>query len=165
MTAAVAWAGKKFGYEFSDPELLQRALTHKSRSAANNERLEFLGDAALGFIIAAELYRLLPDADEGHLSRLRARLVRRETLAEVAGELGVGDVMQLGSGESRSGGHQRRSIMADALEALYGAVYLDAGFAAVSQKGSEHRDEITPDGFLSNHSGGVLGGISSGQDI
>lgn len=133
MTSAGAWAGKQFGYEFSDPELLRRALTHKSRSALNNERLEFLGDAVLGFIIAAELHDRLPEADEGHLSRLRARLVRRETLADVAGELGVGDMLQLGSGESRSGGHQRRSIMADALEALYGAVYLDGGFAPVSE--------------------------------
>jgi len=131
VTSAGAWAGKQFGYEFSDPELLQRALTHKSRSAVNNERLEFLGDAVLGFVVAAELHRALPEADEGHLSRLRARLVRRETLAEVASELGVGDEVKLGSGESRSGGHQRRSIMADTLEALYGAVYLDSDFAAV----------------------------------
>ena len=130
MIAAGAWAGKQFGYEFLDSDLLQRALTHKSRSTINNERLEFLGDAVLGLIIAAELHSALPDADEGHLSRLRSRLVRSETLADVAAEIGVGDLLRLGGGEMRSGGHQRRSLMADALEALYGAVYLDGGFSA-----------------------------------
>ncbi|NND54756.1 MAG: ribonuclease III [Gammaproteobacteria bacterium] len=131
MTSAGAWADKQLGYKFSDPELLRRALTHKSRSSVNNERLEFLGDAVLDLVISAELHHAFPDADEGYLSRLRSRLVRGETLAGVATELGVGDIVELGSGESRSGGHQRRSILADALEALYGAIYLDGGFDAV----------------------------------
>ena len=133
MTGAGSWATGKLGYEFSDPGLLERALTHKSRSAQNFERLEFLGDAVLGLVIAEALHQQEPEADEGDLSRMRARLVRRETLAELARGLGVGDRLLLGGGERRSGGHQRRSTMADAMEAIYGAVYLDGGYAAVRQ--------------------------------
>lgn len=132
MTKLGDWAGKKLGYTFTNPGLLERALTHKSKSARNNERLEFLGDAVLDLVIADALLVAEPDADEGSLSRLRSRLVRRETLADIATDLGVGDLLRLGSGEVRSGGHQRRSLMADALEALYGAVYLDGGYASVS---------------------------------
>lgn len=96
--------------------------------AANNERLEFLGDALLNAAMAVELFRRRPDAPEGELSRLRAALVRGETLAEIARELGLGEVLRLGEGERKSGGHRRDSILADALEAVIGAVYLDSGF-------------------------------------
>lgn len=138
MTGLGDWAGKHLGYDFSDPDLLERALTHKSRSPANNERLEFLGDAVLGLVIADELYQAEPDADEGHLSRLRSRLVRKDTLADVAGNMSVGDILRLGGGEARSGGHQRRSLMADALEALYGAIYIDGGYAAARRVILQH---------------------------
>ena len=132
MTPSENWSLKYLGYEFSQPALLEQALTHKSKSAHNNERLEFLGDAVLGVVIANVLYTQDPEAAEGALSRLRAILVRRETLAEVAAELHLGDALQLGSGEARSGGHQRESIMADALEAVIGAVFLDSGFESAS---------------------------------
>lgn len=115
-------------YRFQDKELLEQALTHRSVGSFNNERLEFLGDGLLNFVIAAELFRLVPEAEEGDLSRLRASLVRRETLAVVAAELELGDALSLGPGEMKSGGHRRHSILADAVEALVGAVYLDAGF-------------------------------------
>lgn len=119
-------------YRFVRPELLDEALTHRSAGRRNNERLEFLGDAVLNFLIADALYRRVPDADEGGLSRLRANLVRRETLAEIAGELALGDALVLGPGELKSGGFRRKSILADALEAVIGAVYLDGGFQACS---------------------------------
>ena len=131
MSTAENWSRRKLGYEFSDPNLLELALTHKSHSSANNERLEFLGDALLGAVIASALFRQEVSVDEGMLSRLRASLVRRETLAEIAGETGLGDMLRLGSGEARSGGHQRQSILADSLEAVFGAIYLDGGFTAV----------------------------------
>ena len=120
-------------YAFSDDELLGAALTHRSARGDNNERLEFLGDAVLGFVIAAELYRRAPLASEGELSRLRASLVKKATLAEIAGELKLGDYLALGSGELKSGGYRRASILADALEALLGAVYLDGGLSAAEQ--------------------------------
>jgi ribonuclease-3 len=116
------------GYTFADPQLLQQALTHRSAGSRNNERLEFLGDAILGCVIAEELYGRYPRAREGELSRLRATLVRRESLAEIAQELELGGYLNLGSGERKSGGHSRDSILADALEALFGAIYLDTGF-------------------------------------
>lgn len=109
---------------------MQQALTHRSAGGRNNERLEFLGDAILGSVIAAELYARYPQAREGQLSRLRSSLVRRETLAGLARELGIGRHMNLGAGERKSGGHHRGSILADALEALFGAIYLDGGFAS-----------------------------------
>ena len=115
------------GHEFSDPSLFEQALTHRSAGARNNERLEFLGDAILNFVVADALYRSTPDAKEGSLTRRRARLVRRETLAEVAREIGLGPALRLGGGEMKSGGRDRDSILADALEGLIGAVYLDAG--------------------------------------
>jgi ribonuclease-3 len=121
---------REIGHDFTDPALLQQALTHRSAGGANNERLEFLGDAVLGCVIAEELYRCFPQAREGELSRLRARLVRRDSLADIAGTLAVGRYLHLGTGERRSGGHQRDSILADAVEALFGAVYLDGGFEA-----------------------------------
>ena len=118
------------GYEFRDPGLLRRAFTHRSAGEDNNERLEFLGDALLGCVIADALFARFPDANEGELSRLRARLVNRETLAELARDLELGQQLVLGGGELKSGGHTRKSILADALEALIGAVYLDGGFDA-----------------------------------
>ncbi len=133
MRQKTAWSRKVLGYDFVDEALLQQALTHKSLAASNNERLEFLGDAVLGLVVAAALYGQESDTDEGTLSRLRASLVRRETLAELAADSGLGDVISLGSGESRSGGHQRRSILADALEAVFGAVYCDQGYAAAER--------------------------------
>lgn len=117
-------------YRFARPELLGEALTHRSAGRPNNERLEFLGDAVLNFLIAEALYQRVPDADEGALSRLRAMLVRGETLAEIAGEINLGEALSMGSGELKSGGFRRRSILADALEAVIGAVYLDGGFDA-----------------------------------
>jgi ribonuclease III len=129
LTVAEKWASKYLGYEFATPSLLQRALTHKSRSSSNNERLEFLGDALLGFVVAEALYSQEQLADEGALSRLRASLVRGDTLADLATELQLGDAILLGSGEYRTGGQQRRSILADSLEAVLGAILLDADYA------------------------------------
>ncbi|MDP6436877.1 MAG: ribonuclease III [Gammaproteobacteria bacterium] len=133
MTEPGVWSRKHLQYEFKQAELLARALTHRSRSDNNNERLEFLGDAVLGLVIADKLHKDLPDSDEGSLSRQRAALVRKETLADISGGAGLGDAMLLGSGESRSGGHQRTSILADGLEAVFGAVYLDGGFEAATR--------------------------------
>lgn len=121
---------RKLGYQFVDPTLLVSALTHRSAGGVNNERLEFLGDAVLGLVIAEALYKRYSDASEGELSRLRASLVRKQTLAELARDLDLGDCLRLGSGELKSGGYRRDSILADALEAIFGAVYLDGGFAA-----------------------------------
>jgi ribonuclease-3 len=117
-------------YRFSDPGLLRDALTHRSHSIRNNERLEFLGDSVLNFVVASRLYELRPQSNEGDLSRLRSRVVRGDTLAELAGGLNLGDHLLLGEGELKSGGHLRHSILADALEALLGAIYLDGGFEA-----------------------------------
>lgn len=124
---------RKLAYTFDDISLAEQALTHRSVSSKNNERLEFLGDAILGFVIAEELYRRFPDAQEGALSRMRAFLVKGETLAEVARELSLGDHLTLGSGELKSGGFRRESILACGLEAMIGAVYLDGGEPACRQ--------------------------------
>jgi ribonuclease-3 len=124
---------KSLGHVFADPLLLQQALTHRSAGRHNNERLEFLGDAILGCVIAGELFRRYPRAKEGELSRLRASLVRRESLAEIAQALDIGAHLRLGAGERRSGGHRRDSILSDALEALLGAVSLDSDFATCQQ--------------------------------
>lgn len=121
---------RKLGYVFKQPELLQRALTHRSYAAGHNERLEFLGDAILGCIIAKHLYSNYPQLSEGELSRLRSNLVREETLATLARQLDLGSHLKLGEGELKSGGFRRPSILADALESLFGAVFLDADFAA-----------------------------------
>jgi len=120
-------------YRFSEPSLLDMALTHRSAGGFNNERLEFLGDAVLSVVIAEWLYQTRPRASEGELSRLRASLVNREALAAIARSLRLGDVLHLGSGELKSGGFRRDSILADALEAVFGAVYLDGGFEACRQ--------------------------------
>ncbi len=121
---------RRLGHGFRRPELLEQALTHRSLGRHNNERLEFLGDALLGFVIAEALYQRFAGADEGQLSRLRAGLVKKETLAGVAREIGLGAYLRLGTGELRTGGHARDSILADALEAVFAAVYLDAGLEA-----------------------------------
>jgi len=125
-----AWVHERLGYEPRDEALFRAALTHRSVPGANNERLEFLGDAVLNLLIAHRLYEAFPHATEGGLSRLRARLVSREPLAEIALALGVGDMLHLGPGELKSGGFRRQSILADALEALCGAIFLDGGLAA-----------------------------------
>lgn len=130
MSVSAEWSSAALGYRFQDDGLLDLALTHRSVSGGNNERLEFLGDAVLGLVIAEALYDAHPDADEGALSRLRARLVRRETLEEVAREIALGELLRLGSGELRSGGHRRASILANSLEAIFGAVFLDGGWPA-----------------------------------
>ncbi len=119
-------------YRFEDEGLLQTALTHRSAGSINNERLEFLGDALLNCVIAIDLFERRPDATEGDLSRLRASLVRGETLAAVARELGLGEAVRLGEGERKSGMYRRDSVLADTLEALIGAIYLDSDFATVS---------------------------------
>lgn len=114
-------------YQFSDVSLLQRALTHRSLGSNNNERLEFLGDAVLGFVVAEEFFKRFPKAAEGQLSRLRSTLVKGKTLASVARGIDLGEYLVLGTGELKSGGHRRESILAGALEAIIGAVYLDGG--------------------------------------
>ena len=119
---------KKLEYSFSDPSLLEEALTHRSYAAKNNERLEFLGDGILNFVIAGELFKLYPDVQEGDLSRLRANLVDKDSLAKIAARLELGEVVRLGSGELKSGGFRRPSILADAVESILGAVYCDSGF-------------------------------------
>ncbi len=119
---------KKLEYSFNDIALLNEALTHRSYAAKNNERLEFLGDGILNFVIAHELFKQYPDVQEGDLSRLRANLVNKESLAEIANQLKLGEVIQLGSGELKSGGFRRPSILADAVESILGAVYCDGGF-------------------------------------
>ena len=121
---------KRLGYTFRRPELLAQSLTHRSFGARHNERLEFVGDAVLNCVVARALYERFPDIDEGDLSRMRASLVNRDALADIARRIGLGDAIRLGEGEQRSGGPDRPSILADALEALYGAVFLDGGFEA-----------------------------------
>lgn len=121
---------QRLGHEFSDLKLLRTALTHRSFGTPNNERLEFLGDGILDCVIAAALFHRFPDLPEGDLSRLRANLVRQDALHQLAISLKIGDCLRLGEGELKSGGAQRPSILADALEALLGAIYLDAGFDA-----------------------------------
>lgn len=121
---------KGIDYLFKDPQLLREALTHRSLGAGNNERLEFLGDSVLNLVIAMRLYESRPGAQEGDLSRMRARLVRGSTLAEVAGAIELGQQIKLGEGELKSGGFRRASILADAFEALLGAIFIDGGYAA-----------------------------------
>lgn len=119
-----------FDLRFSNPKLLERALTHRSRSQENYERLEFLGDSVLGFVVAEELYLRFPTTSEGKLSRMRSYVVRKETLARIARSMSLQDHLQLGEGELKSGGFNRDSILADGLEAVIGAVYLDRGLDA-----------------------------------
>ncbi|MGZ8982559.1 MAG: ribonuclease III [Methylotenera sp.] len=139
---------KRLTYSFVNVNLLTQALTHRSYSAQNNERLEFLGDGALNFIIANQLYQRFPTLAEGDLSRLRAQLVKEATLSEIALTLDLGNALKLGEGELKSAGWRRPSILADALEALIGAVYLDGGYAAaealVLQLFANRLDTIDP---------------------
>ncbi|MCI1709406.1 MAG: ribonuclease III [Chiayiivirga sp.] len=121
-------------HAFADPTLLQRALTHRSAGSRNNERLEFLGDALVNLIVAEALYQRWPRADEGELTRARAQLVRESSLAGLARDLELGDRLDLGPGELKSGGFRRDSILADAFEALVAAIYLDAGFEACRER-------------------------------
>jgi ribonuclease III len=131
------WVNTRLGYQPRDAGLFAAALTHRSAARPNNERLEFLGDAVLNLVVSEELFRKFPQADEGDLSRLRARLVSGEPLAQIAADLGLGEVLHLGSGELRTGGFRRQSILADALEAVCGALFLDAGL-------EQARSLITP---------------------
>lgn len=125
---------QRIGYSFADESLIELALTHRSCGNKNNERLEFLGDSILNFVIAEALYHKFPDAKEGKLSRLRARMVKGVTLAEVARDFDLGAFLHLGSGELKSGGNKRESILADVVEAIIGAIYLDAGMPAVEER-------------------------------
>lgn len=133
MKTAVEWQRDALGYECRDPALLEAALTHRSAGGPHNERLEFLGDAILNCVVAMLVFREFGAADEGDLSRFRSSLVSGEALAVIAAEIGLGDQLRLGSGELKSGGFRRKSILADALEALFGAIYLDGGFDAAAQ--------------------------------
>lgn len=128
LVAAPVKLAQHIGVNFANPELLEMALRHRSAGNKNNERLEFLGDAVLNLVIANQLYAMHSEATEGELSRWRASLVREESLAVIARELDLGSYLVLGSGEMKSGGFRRDSILADALEATIGAVYLDQGF-------------------------------------
>ena len=123
---------QKINYKFKDIALLKLALTHRSMGKNNNERLEFLGDSILGLVISRELYKRFDHVAEGKLSRLRSHLVRGQTLAQLARELELSDILILGSGELKSGGFRRESIQADAVEAIFGAVLLDSGFETIN---------------------------------
>ncbi len=124
---------QQLGYCFKSEAYLKQALTHRSAGTPHNERLEYLGDSILNFVISNDLFKRYPELTEGELSRLRAHLVKGETLACIARELALGDVLYLGAGEIKNKGHQRKSTLADALEAMFGAVFLDAGFDACEQ--------------------------------
>jgi ribonuclease-3 len=126
------WVEHSFGHVFASPALCRSALTHRSAGADHNERLEFLGDSILNCAVARMLYEAHPQADEGALSRLRASLVSGESLAQIAAGLKLGDFLRLGSGELKTGGFRRSSILADALEAMLGAIFLDAGYDAAA---------------------------------
>ncbi|MGQ4499585.1 ribonuclease III [Vibrio parahaemolyticus] len=122
---------RKLGYQFKDAGLINLALTHRSANSKHNERLEFLGDSILSFVIADDLYHRFPKVNEGDMSRMRATLVRGHTLAELGREFDLGDYLKLGSGELKSGGFRRDSILADAVEAIIGAIYLDSDIEKV----------------------------------
>lgn len=124
---------QRLQHQFADPKLLAQALTHRSFSSDHNERIEFLGDSVLNLAVAAMLYEQLSQLPEGDLSRVRANLVKQETLHQLAVVLGLPSLLRLGEGEARSGGQKRPSILADALEAIIGAIYLDAGFAKADE--------------------------------
>jgi len=139
-----AWCEQALNYRFNNFDLLRQALTHRSAAADNNERLEFLGDAVLDLTISRVLFQQKPVASEGGLSRLRAALVRKETLVTLASEIGLSQYVILGGGEQRSGGRQRESVMANALEAVLGAVFLDGGYGAADTVILElYKDRLT----------------------
>jgi len=139
---------RRLAYQFNQPALLKQALTHRSYASTNNERLEFLGDGVLNFIVAHQLYQRFQKLPEGDLSRLRAQLVKEATLFEIAQTLEIGDLLNLGEGELKSAGWRRPSILSDALEAIIGAAYLDGGFssaeALVLKLYEERLDNIDP---------------------
>ncbi|MBB3168269.1 ribonuclease III [Simiduia aestuariiviva] len=130
---AFAQLEKQLGYEFESKALLRLALSHRSVGLPNNERLEFLGDSILNFVVAEQLYLAFPEAKEGQLTRLRANLVKGDTLAEIATTLSLGNFVRLGEGERKSGGHARASILADLVEAIIGAVYQESGLSAAKE--------------------------------
>ncbi|WP_367680580.1 ribonuclease III [Candidatus Fukatsuia anoeciicola] len=139
---------RNIGYVFKQPALLLQALTHRSANSQHNERLEFLGDAILSFIIANELYQRFPSVDEGDMSRMRATLVRGGTLAEIAREFHIGEYLYLGFGELKTGGFRRESILADTVEALIGSIFLDSNIQKIGQLVliwyAERLEEIRP---------------------
>ena len=128
MQATMSWCERKFHYRFKDDILLQTALTHRSHSVNNNERLEFLGDAILDLVVSELLYQLYSKETEGSLSRMRSSLVKGDTLAALAKELDLGDYLVLGKGENTSGGRERLSLLSNGLEAVIGAIFLDGGY-------------------------------------
>ncbi|WP_455216935.1 ribonuclease III [Kaarinaea lacus] len=130
MTGSLDGLIRRLGYQFRDELLLETALTHRSKGSSNNERLEFLGDAVLGLVVTEILFSQFEKASEGKLSRFRSLLVKKDTLAEVARHFSLGDYLRLGAGELKSGGFRRDSILADAMEAIIGAMYLDGGLDA-----------------------------------
>jgi len=130
MQASMSWCEQMFHYRFKDDTLLETALTHRSHSANNNERLEFLGDAVLDLVISELLYKFYSEQTEGSLSRMRSNLVKGDTLAVLAKELNLGDYLVLGKGENTSGGRERLSLLSNALEAIIGAIFLDGGYVA-----------------------------------
>lgn len=130
---STAKLSRKIHYAFKDESLLAEAITHRSKHTINNERLEFLGDSILGYVISSELFRRFPEATEGELTRGRALLVKGETLAELALDLELGEFLQLGPGELKSGGYRRKSILSDAMEAIIGAIYIDGGLEPVRE--------------------------------
>jgi ribonuclease III len=140
---------RRLGYEFSDPSLVELALSHRSVGGNNNERLEFLGDSIVNFLIAESLFQRFPEAREGELSQMRAKLVKGKTLADIARDFDLGDFLHLGPGELKSGGYRRESILADAVEALIAAVYLDGGMeqcrrCVISWYGDDRLQAISP---------------------
>lgn len=132
-------------YRFQDPHLLDQALTHRSVGSSNYERLEFLGDSVLNMIVSNRLFELKPDSSEGDLSRMRARLVRGQTLSEIASNIGLGRQMSFGEGEMKAGSYRRESILADVFESVIGAVFLDGGFDACRQVVLQYFDPLISD--------------------
>lgn len=133
-TGMIDELSRKLGYQFKNLELLKLALTHRSSEEANNERLEFLGDSIVNFVVAEALFLQFPNAQEGNLSRWRATLINRDSLGDMARHFEVGRYLRLGPGELKSGGHERQSILSCAMEAIIGAIYLDGGFHAVQER-------------------------------
>jgi len=125
---------KNLGYQFKDPDLLRQAISHRSVGSGHYERLEFLGDSILGFVIADELFQRFPKASEGQMTRLRSNLVKGKTLAKLSQQLSLGEFLLLGSGELKSGGHRRESILADSFEAIVGGIYLESGIDVCRQR-------------------------------